>query len=296
MTGDGNDKMNRVNAEGEGNGGSTDRTVDGGDARDSGSHTHPLPAIELDERIAPGAPSVPTAQPSGGRAALRTGQKVGVAVAAACSVALIAVSAFFLAPVVAPEAAGNDALRTTVQPSGEADDSQGAGAQEADGENASPEVEGDEAAAEDADSAGASAGVSDAGSSASGGGGSSSSGSAELSGGSSSDPRPPAQNATVTVSVTVDSSAAGGSVSGGTTATFAQGATAYDALMACGLSVNASSSQYGVYVSAIGGLAEGEHGGKSGWMYSVNGATPGVSCSSYVLSDGDSVSWYYVTG
>lgn len=296
MTEDGNGEMDRANGEGEGCGGGTDRTADGGGVCDGGSRTHPLPATEPDERIAPGAPSAPAAQPSGGRAPLRTGQKVGVAVAAACSVALIAVSAFFLAPAVAPEAAGNDALRTTVQLSGEAGDSQGAGAQESDGENASPKAEGDEAAAEDADSAGASAGVSDAGSSASGGGGPSSSGSAELSGGSSSDSRPPAQNATVTVSVTVDSSAAGGAVSGGTTATFAQGATAYDALMACGLSVNASGGQYGVYVSAIGGLAEKEHGGKSGWVYTVNGSDPGVSCSACVLRDGDSVSWFYVTG
>lgn len=99
--------------------------------------------------------------------------------------------------------------------------------------------------------------------------------------------------ATVTVSVSVSSSAAGGGVSGGTTVTFAQGATAYDALMACGLSVNASQSQYGVYVSAIGGLAEHDHGGSSGWQYSVNGSTPGFACSSYVLSDGDTVAWFY---
>lgn len=46
----------------------------------------------------------------------------------------------------------------------------------------------------------------------------------------------------------------------------------------------------------IGGLAEKEHGGHSGWMYSVNGAVPMTACSNYVLSNGDSVSWYYVTG
>lgn len=99
--------------------------------------------------------------------------------------------------------------------------------------------------------------------------------------------------ATVTVSVSVSSSAVGGPVSGGATVTFNQGASAYDALMACGLSVNASNSAYGVYVSAIGGLAEKEHGASSGWMYSVNGTAPAVSCSSYILRDGDSVQWYY---
>ncbi|MFR1638663.1 MAG: hypothetical protein ACLSVD_05465 [Eggerthellaceae bacterium] len=143
---------------------------------DGGSRTHPLPATEPTAHST-GAPS--GLQRSQWRAgALRMGQKVGRGGCRSMFGRLIAVSAFFLAPAVAPEAAGNDALRTTVQLSGEAGDSQGAGAQEADGENASPKAEGDEAAAEDADSAGASAGVSDAGSSASGGGGPSSSGSA----------------------------------------------------------------------------------------------------------------------
>lgn len=98
----------------------------------------------------------------------------------------------------------------------------------------------------------------------------------------------------VTVSVSVSSSAADGRVSGSAHPTFKKGATAYDALCATGLSVSTKSSQYGLYVSAIGGLAEFEYGGKSGWMYSVNGSAPNVSCGKYVLKDGDSVSWYYV--
>lgn len=98
----------------------------------------------------------------------------------------------------------------------------------------------------------------------------------------------------VTVSVSVSSSAADGRVSGSAHPTFKKGATAYDALCATGLSVSTKSSQYGLYVSAIGGLAEFEYGGKSGWMYSVNGSTPNVSCGKYVLKDGDTVSWYYV--
>lgn len=101
-------------------------------------------------------------------------------------------------------------------------------------------------------------------------------------------------SSTVTVSVSVSSSAADGRVSGSAHPTFKKGATAYDALCATGLSVSTKSSQYGIYVSAIGGLAEFEYGGKSGWMYSVNGSAPNVSCGKYVLKDGDSVSWYYV--
>lgn len=125
---------------------------------------------------------------------------------------------------------------------------------------------------------------------------SSGSSSSSSSAGGSSQPGTSAPAGTVTVYVSVSSSAVGNPVSGGGTFTFNQGATVYDALCACGLSMNASNTGYGIYVSAIGGLAEKEHGGHSGWMYSVNGAVPMTACSNYVLSNGDSVSWYYVTG
>ena len=100
----------------------------------------------------------------------------------------------------------------------------------------------------------------------------------------------------VTVTVSVTSSAVGNPVSSSGTFTFNEGATVYDALCALGLSVNAHGSSYGTYVAAIGGLAEKEHGATSGWMYSVNGVTPNTACSNYVLSNGDRVVWYYVTG
>lgn len=104
------------------------------------------------------------------------------------------------------------------------------------------------------------------------------------------------QSGYVTVTVSVTSSAVGNPVSSGGTFTFNEGATVYDALCALGLSVNAHGSSYGTYVAAIGGLAEKEHGGTSGWMYSVNGTTPMTACSNYVLKNGDNVVWYYVTG
>lgn len=141
-------------------------------------------------------------------------------------------------------------------------------------------------------SAGSGSSSSSSGASSSSSGSSSSSSSA----GGSSQPGTSAPAGTVTVYVSVSSSAVGNPVSGGGTFTFNQGATVYDALCACSLSMNASNTGYGIYVSAIGGLAEKEHGGHSGWMYSVNGAVPMTACSNYVLSNGDSVSWYYVTG
>lgn len=134
-------------------------------------------------------------------------------------------------------------------------------------------------------------GSSSGGGSVSGGGSATNSGSASAGnqGGSQ-------QPGYVTVTVSVTSSAVGNPVSSSGTFTFNEGATVYDALCALGLSVNAHGSSYGTYVAAIGGLAEKEHGGTSGWMYSVNGVTPNTACSNYVLSNGDRVVWYYVTG
>lgn len=133
---------------------------------------------------------------------------------------------------------------------------------------------------------------------ASSGGGQSSNGASSSNGGNaSSGGQSGSQESNyVTVTVSVTSSSVGNPVSSGGTFTFNEGATVYDALCALGLSVNAHGSSYGTYVSAIGGLAEKQYGGTSGWMYSVNGTTPMTACSNYVLSNGDDVVWYYVTG
>lgn len=132
---------------------------------------------------------------------------------------------------------------------------------------------------------------------ASGGGQSSDGASSSNGGNASSGGQSGSQESSyITVTVSVTSSAVGNPVSSGGTFTFNEGATVYDALCALGLSVNAHGSSYGTYVSAIGGLAEKQYGGTSGWMYSVNGSTPMTACSNYVLSNGDNVVWYYVTG
>ena len=134
-------------------------------------------------------------------------------------------------------------------------------------------------------------------SSSSASGSASGGGSASNSGGASAGNQDGSQQpGYVTVTVSVTSSAVGNPVSSSGTFTFNMGATVYDALCALGLSVNARGTSYGTYVAAIGGLAEMEHGDRSGWMYSVNGETPMTACSSYVLPNGANVVWYYVTG
>ena len=97
----------------------------------------------------------------------------------------------------------------------------------------------------------------------------------------------------ITVSITVDGSAAGAGASSATVS-LAAGSTVYDALVKTGISISASGSAYGMYVSAIGGLAERQHGPMSGWIFSVNGVEPSVACSAYPLSAGDSIVWTYV--
>lgn len=163
-----------------------------------------------------------------------------------------------------------------------------------DDSESSDKKSGDKSGSQNSDSTGgssASDGSSSGGGPTSGGGFASNSGSASAGnqGGSQ-------QPGYVMVTVSVTSSAVGNPVSSSGTFTFNEGATVYDALCALGLSVNAHGSSYGTYVAAIGGLAEKEHGGTSGWMYSVNGVTPNTASSNYVLSNGDRVVWYYVTG
>ena len=102
------------------------------------------------------------------------------------------------------------------------------------------------------------------------------------------------QNAKVRVTVTIDARADGGS-SSSYIVSLDPGATAYDALVATGAGVNARSTAMGVYVAAINGYAEKDQGGESGWKYAVNGSYPGYSAGSYTLSDGDAVTWVYVT-
>ena len=98
-----------------------------------------------------------------------------------------------------------------------------------------------------------------------------------------------------TVTVQVDSSSAGGGVSFEGTVEYREGMTVFDVLAETGLSYNAESSAFGVYVSAVGGLAEGDHGSQSGWTYSVNGEVVMVSASARTVQPGDVVKWFYTT-
>ena len=97
----------------------------------------------------------------------------------------------------------------------------------------------------------------------------------------------------ITVSFTIDSSTAAAKGKSGpaisSSVTLSPGATALDALMACGISADVR----GGYIAGIGDLYENDCGSMSGWLYAVNGHAPNVGCNSYALNNGDSVLFIY---
>ncbi len=236
---------------------------------------------------------------------LTRAHKIALGIISLACCCIIGISAFAL---IAPDAVSELTSQQTEQAADQEQQQNASSSDEgtpADGNEAGKESnEGDSSSQDNANSgdspsnSGSSNGNSSGSGSSSSQGGNSSSGSGQSGNSSSGDGSSSSQgstdSSTVTVSVSVSSSAADGRVSGSATPTFEKGATAYDALCATGLSVTSKNSQYGIYVSAIGGLAEKEFGGSSGWMYSVNGSAPNISCGKYALKDGDRVSWYYV--
>lgn len=146
------------------------------------------------------------------------------------------------------------------------------------------------ASSQSSSAAGSAGSGSSSGSHSDGNGGS---GSGSASGSGSGSHAGSSESRSIVVSVTVDGSAAGAG-SSSANIRLSRGATAYDAIAACGVSFNARSTSFGMYVSSIGGLAEKEHGGMSGWVYAVNGYEPNTACSNYELHNGDSLVWTYV--
>ena len=57
--------------------------------------------------------------------------------------------------------------------------------------------------------------------------------------------------------------------------------------------IHLETSGSSVYVQGIANIYEFDFGDLSGWMYFVNGESPSVSCSEYVVSDGDEIEWLY---
>jgi cytoskeletal protein RodZ len=75
------------------------------------------------------------------------------------------------------------------------------------------------------------------------------------------------------------------------------GNTAYEVMRKLtsqkGISISTNGWGAYIYVSAIGGLAERDYGGMSGWYYTVNGVKPDVGAGGYQVQANDKVVWYY---
>jgi hypothetical protein len=78
---------------------------------------------------------------------------------------------------------------------------------------------------------------------------------------------------------------------------YKSGDSAYDILSrACSennIKLNAKNSVYGTYIVGINNIDEFDCGNESGWLYSVNGTQPNLSCSSYNVSSGDKIEFTY---
>ncbi len=126
--------------------------------------------------------------------------------------------------------------------------------------------------------------------------GSSSGGSSKNNGGSSGSSSKSNSNSNasnkITVTMSIDGSRAGDQDSASAAArkiSVKRGANVYDVLVASGVSIQGDST----YVRSISGLAEFQCGGGSGWMYSVDGVFPNVSCGKYQLKGGERIVWAY---
>jgi len=75
--------------------------------------------------------------------------------------------------------------------------------------------------------------------------------------------------------------------------TLNSGDTVFDLLGRSGVPVQSRGGGMTAYVVAIGGLAEKDCGGTSGWVYEVNGTRPNMSCGRYQPQNGDAIVWRY---
>lgn len=186
-----------------------------------------------------------------------------------------------------PEQGGSDSSNAEGSASGQpGNGAQGNGGDEGKGSSGSSNA--GSSSSESSSSAGAAGG---AGSGSTGT--SSQAGSGTSDNGASTSPSAAAEPSQITVSVSVDASLGGGS-STSVTVTVPQGSSVLDALEAAGYGVSTQNTQYGIYITGIGGV-EASSRDRRGWVYAVNGVEPSYSAANYALSSGDSIAWAYVS-
>ena len=84
-----------------------------------------------------------------------------------------------------------------------------------------------------------------------------------------------------------------------TTVSFESGDSVFDVLRRCLREQNVhfeyvDAKAYGsIYIEGIGNLYEFDCGEQSGWLYFVNGISPGLGCSGYTVANGDKIVFAY---
>ena len=84
-----------------------------------------------------------------------------------------------------------------------------------------------------------------------------------------------------------------------TTVSFESGESVFDVLRRCLREQNVhfeyvDAKAYGsIYIEGIGNLYEYDCGEQSGWLYFVNGISPGLGCSGYTVANGDEIVFAY---
>jgi hypothetical protein len=84
-----------------------------------------------------------------------------------------------------------------------------------------------------------------------------------------------------------------------TTVSFESGDSVFDVLRRCLREQNVhfeyvDTKAYGsIYIEGIGNLYEFDCGEQSGWLYFVNGISPGLGCSGYTVANGDEIVFAY---
>lgn len=62
-----------------------------------------------------------------------------------------------------------------------------------------------------------------------------------------------------------------------------------------GIPLNTGNSGFGIYVSGINNIEQKDCGNGSGWIYKINGKTPGHSAEKEKITHNSSIVWEYVT-
>ena len=75
-----------------------------------------------------------------------------------------------------------------------------------------------------------------------------------------------------------------------------EGDTIYDVMMKTGIAISAEDTGNGLSIEAIGGVANGDLGKLSGWLFTVNGEMPMDYCDKITVNDGDEIVWDFAEG